>query len=104
MRSVILLALPAIFLFLDPAAALAKKEKGAWVKIKNWHRCERMLKKGSVFELRNAEGQKMLATCNPRELPPRPEGWLSDAVRFRVIKEPKPERSPEMQLPKSQMR
>ncbi len=48
------------------------------------------MQKGSIFEIQNSEGQSMWSDCSS-QAPKRPVGWHSDALRFRLIKEPLPQ-------------
>lgn len=78
------------------SSAQAAKDFGRWVPMKHWERCERMMKKGKMFEVQNAEGNSIRTTCTPDRLPEKPIEWKSDAVRFRVVKAKPLRRSQDM--------
>ncbi len=63
---------------------------GPWFKISKWDDCSHLMNKGYIFEIQNAEGQSMFSEC-VAGVPKAPFDWHSDAVRFRLVKEPKPE-------------
>jgi hypothetical protein len=69
-----------------------------WMSIAQWQDCVGMAKPGIIFEIRNAEGQRLLTPC-VMPLPAMPFDWKSPAISFRAIPEPKPRRSEPMPEP-----
>lgn len=65
---------------------------GEWMAIAEWHRCAEMSRPGIVFEIRNAEGLRLVTRCAP-DVPAPPWDWKSPGIEFRAIPEPKPEHS-----------
>ena len=70
-----------------------------WLAIDQWHMCRTMERPGIIFELRNAEGQRMFTQCT-ETLPAAPFDWTSSAVTFRAVREPPPKRSAPIPEPK----
>jgi hypothetical protein len=64
-----------------------------WIEFDRWPECVNMERPGIVFEVVNAEDQKMFTNCVvPLELP---FDWKSEPVRFRA----RPEREPRHSTP-----
>ena len=57
-----------------------------WMSVEQWSECVRMERPGIVFELRNTEGQTLLAHCSA-DLPPKPWDWASGPTEFQAIVE-----------------
>jgi hypothetical protein len=70
-----------------------------WMPIEEWQRCLDMARPGIVFEIRNAEDQRLTTPCIV-PLPDMPFDWRSPALQFRPIPERVPEHS--NPLPKPQ--
>jgi len=66
-----------------------------WMTISQWHECKTMAQPGIAFELKNAEGQTLLAECTA-QVPPTPLGWRSPPILFRTVRLPKPQHSTPM--------
>ncbi len=62
-----------------------------WIDFNRWKDCASMERPGFVFEVANAEDQRMLTRCmHPLQ---RPWDWTSAPVRFRIVAAPKPRHS-----------
>lgn len=70
-----------------------------WLEIEQWRRCAEMARPGILFEIGNAEGQSLFTPC-VQPLPAAPFDWRSPPTRFRVVAEPKPERSSPLPKPR----
>jgi len=70
-----------------------------WIAIAQWQDCEKMMRPGIIFEIRNEEGQSMFTPC-VLPLPAMPFDWKSPPVQFRAVAQPKPEHSTPMPPPK----
>ena len=70
-----------------------------WVDIEQWKHCFEMARPGIVFEIRNAEGQNMLAPCT-ETVPVAPFDWKSAPLKFRAVAEPPSEHSSPIPAPK----
>lgn len=70
-----------------------------WIDIQYWERCSEMARPGIVFEIRNAEGESMLAPCT-EAVPSAPFDWKSGPLHFRAVVEPKAEHSNPIPKPK----
>lgn len=57
-----------------------------WIPIDEWIRCAELERPGIVFELRNSEGQTLLARCGV-DLPEVPFDWTSPPMAFRPVGE-----------------
>ncbi len=55
-----------------------------WVDFSHWSECERMARPGYVFEIANAEDQRLLTECMPEI--ETPWDWVSPPMRFRLVK------------------
>ncbi|MDB5571469.1 MAG: hypothetical protein JWN93_2652 [Hyphomicrobiales bacterium] len=69
----------------------------AWFDFQQWADCARMSRPGHVFEVENAQGQRLLTPCVPRL--ETPWDWASGPVRFRLVREAPPRRSSPMPEP-----
>ena len=72
-----------------------------WIPIDEWQRCVDMARPGIVFEIRNAEGQRLTTPCVV-PLPQMPFDWKSPPLQFRAVTEPVPEHSNPLPAPKGQ--
>jgi len=71
-----------------------------WIDFGQWQDCAQMERPGSIFEVRNAEGQSILTTCSdPLQLP---HDWRSSPVQFRLVEAPKPRHSNPIPQPQKQ--
>jgi hypothetical protein len=62
-----------------------------WIDFSRWDECKAMERPGYVFEVVNAEEQRMLTTCTvPLEMP---LDWSSSPVKFRMVPEQEPRHS-----------
>jgi hypothetical protein len=62
-----------------------------WIDYERWADCVRMERPGVVFEVVNAEGQRLLTPCVQRL--ETPWDWTSGPVRFRAAAAPQPRHS-----------
>lgn len=62
-----------------------------WIDFSRWPECQSMQRPGYVFELANAEGKTLLMRCAPDA--PRPAGWSTGPIRFRLVPEQPPRHS-----------
>jgi hypothetical protein len=62
-----------------------------WVPVDRWHECARMERPGVLFEVVNAEGQRILTPCV--KTLPVPFGWTSPPIQFRVVAAARPRHS-----------
>lgn len=69
-----------------------------WVPIEEWARCAALERPGIVFEVRNAEGQSLLARCGVK-VPETPFDWTSPPVAFRPVEEAPPVHSEPLPAP-----
>jgi hypothetical protein len=65
---------------------------GEWMAIAHWQDCAKFARPGIVFELRNADGNILVADCSDR-VPTPPHDWKSPPIEFRAVVEAKPEHS-----------
>ena len=72
-----------------------------WIDIAKWQQCAEMERPGIVFEIRNADDQRMLVRC-VFPLPASPFDWKSPSSQFRPVAESRPEHSQPLPLPKGQ--
>lgn len=71
-----------------------------WISFDQWRDCSRMERPGFIFEVANAEGQRMLTRCTqPFQ---QPWDWKSAPVQFRIIAEPKPRHSSPFPKPRGE--
>ena len=71
---------------------------GEWIAIEQWADCQHLARPGFVFEIRNAAGQSLFTSCGP--LLALPFDWSATPVRFRLVREPPPQRSAPIPPPK----
>jgi hypothetical protein len=70
-----------------------------WMAIERWSDCAGLARPGTVFEVQNAEGQRMLTPCVlPLQVP---FDWRSPPVRFRAVVGPPAQRSAPIPPPKT---
>jgi len=72
-----------------------------WIDFDRWHECMAMARPGIVFEIANADGQRLFTPC-VLPLPPVPFDWKSPPLQFRAVAEPPAERSAPLPEPKSE--
>lgn len=62
-----------------------------WIDFIRWQDCKAMEKPGYVFEVVNADDQRMLTSCIvPLEVP---LDWSTLPIKFRIVPEQQPRRS-----------
>ena len=70
---------------------------GEWIDFERWPECVERERPGYVYEVVNAEEQRMLTQCT---VPlPLPFDWQSGPVRFRLVPETKPRHSEPLPAP-----
>lgn len=62
-----------------------------WISFDRWSECAHMEQAGILFQIVNAQGEKLLTKCTPSVT--IPFDWKSQPTRFRLVKEGRPRRS-----------
>jgi hypothetical protein len=70
-----------------------------WMAIERWPECVKLARPGIVFEIQNAGRQSLFTPC-VEPLPAMPLDWTSPPVRFRAVREGRPQHSPPLPAPK----